>query len=408
MHYAIQIADALAAAHAAGILHGDLKPPNIMITDDGRVKLLDFGLARALASARSEASEAGPSVYMAPEQLKDICRGPDSSSEIFSFGLILHQMLSGRHPFNRRTRAEILTAIRTMKPKSLPSKVPPSLANIVNSCLQRNPEARCPSIQEVFVELKKCQNAESGLNQSAEVAIPSSQFRQVRALARRVGYASVAKSRNALAKMERLLKNASPQVREAITAATKDVILAADPDNSGVSAAAREVRRLTLNVLRMSASAGLAECFKDGEFEHLDLYGMNFAGERLAGISFKASFLVASSFQECDLSAATFAGSWIRNVNFAGAVLSGADMTDADWFNALGLTENQLRSVQSRTLLDCPPDIPAMHHYLDTRYGYPFESWSTQIQKQLQAAWNECLRPGGLRDLVAPWPRTLQ
>ena len=74
---------------------------------------------------------------------------------------------------------------------------------------------------------------------------------------------------------------------------------------------------------------------------------------------------------------------------------------DADWFNALGLTEPQLKAVRPETLRMCPTDVPAMHRYLRARYGLPFESWSARVQAQLRAAWNEYLSPDGLRDLVA-------
>jgi len=405
LHFGVQIAEALSAAYAKGILHGDLKPLNIMVTEDRRVKLLDFGLAAALSSADPQSGEAEPPerfgtrVYMAPEQLDGL--HPDPRSEIFSLGLILHQMLGGKHAFGPGGREETVTAMLTKAPRHLPERVPASVVNLVYRCLQKNPAERPASMQEVLFELKNCRARESGPEEGADDAIPSDEVRRVRAIARRIGYDSIARSRTALTDLERLLKNASPQVRGAAASVLREVILTVDQGRTGLSDPVREVRKLTLDALRACAPGGLAECFQDRGLEHLDLYGMNFAGERLTGMSFQASFLVAASFQKCDLRGATFAGAWIRNGNFAEADLSGADMTDADWFNALGLTENQLRSIRPHTLLDCPADIPAMHHYLAARYVYPFESWSTQIQEEIKAAWNEYLRPGGLRDLAA-------
>ena len=176
-------------------------------------------------------------------------------------------------------------------------------------------------------------------------------------------------------------------------------------DANGLPTSVREVRRLALDVIKLFAQGKLGRCFKDGALECLDLYGMNFASEELSGISFRNCFLVEADFRGSQLAHASFAGAYLRNVNFAEADLSGADLTDADWFNALGLTESQLRLVQRDTLINCPPDLQAMHRFLKSRYGFPFESWSRQVQEQLQAAWNEHLRPGGLRHIVADWRR---
>ena len=100
---------------------------------------------------------------------------------------------------------------------------------------------------------------------------------------------------------------------------------------------------------------------------------------------------------------ASFAGAWIRNVNFAEARLSDVDFTDADWFNALGLTEGQMVSVRRQTIMECPPTLQELHHRLEARYGFRFESWTGQVQEQLKSAWDTYLRPQGLRDAVALW-----
>jgi hypothetical protein len=195
----------------------------------------------------------------------------------------------------------------------------------------------------------------------------------------------------------------SAAAREAATSALKDLILTLDDFGGGIPPSVREVRKWALDVLKILTQNSLSRCFKDRELEHIDLYGMNFAGQTLMGISFRGSFLVETSFEACHLGKASFAGAYIRNVRFAEADLSGADFTDADWFNALALTESQLQSSRIETLMDCPVSLEEMHRYLEARYGLPFQAWSAQVQDQLKTAWSEYLRPKGLRDAVASW-----
>ena len=90
---------------------------------------------------------------------------------------------------------------------------------------------------------------------------------------------------------------------------------------------------------------------------------------------------------------------------FYHGLLDGVDLTGADWFNAIGLTEHQLTSALKDTVMQCPPDVKAFHRLLSFRYRYSFEEWPPHIQKQLIATWDEYLRPGGLRDLVLTWQK---
>src|SRR5262249_24882251 len=147
LDYAIQIARGLAAAHDKGIVHRDLKPENLFVTRDGRVKILDFGLAKLrppldpgaldadtpTASAMTDAGSFLGSVgYMAPEQVR---RSPvDHLSDIFAFGSVLYEMLAGKRPFQGETEAETMTAILKADPPSLcetDARVPVAFERIV-------------------------------------------------------------------------------------------------------------------------------------------------------------------------------------------------------------------------------------------------------------------------------------
>lgn len=164
LKYAAQIADALARAHAAGIVHRDLKPSNIMIAEDGTAKVLDFGLAklRGPASAADEATVTiartgegvvvGTAGYMSPEQV----RGGeiDHRSDIFSFGLLLYEMLSGRRAFQGQSAIEVMNAILKEEPLELPDTVPSALRQIVADCLEKDPAARFESARDLAFALR--------------------------------------------------------------------------------------------------------------------------------------------------------------------------------------------------------------------------------------------------------------
>jgi Tol biopolymer transport system component len=181
LDYALQIAHGLAAAHEKGIIHRDLKPENLFLTKDGRVKILDFGLAKltqggpdpnaslATANLATEAGVVlGTAGYMSPEQVRG--QPLDVRSDIFSFGAILYEMLSGKRAFHGSTPADTMSSILKEEPEDLSAtnrNISPALERIVHHCLEKHPESRFHSARDVAFDLEHLSGVSSA---SARVA----------------------------------------------------------------------------------------------------------------------------------------------------------------------------------------------------------------------------------------------
>ena len=184
--YALQIAHGLAAAHAKGIVHRDLKPENLFVTNDGRVKILDFGLAKLTGTGDGTQSQTevptrrvdtdpgmvmGTMGYMSPEQLKG--QPADHRSDIFSFGAILYEMLSGKRAFRGDSMAETMSAILREDPPDLSETnktVSPALERVVHHCLEKNPEERFHSARDLAFAIESLSGAATSSGQTMTMA----------------------------------------------------------------------------------------------------------------------------------------------------------------------------------------------------------------------------------------------
>ena len=186
-----QIADGLAAAHDHGIIHRDLKPGNLRVTADGRLKILDFGLARVARPAKLEEltqsiatdTVSGTLPYMAPEQLAG--EPPDQRSDIYAAGTVLYEMATGRRPFTEKLATKLTDAIlhqTPVPPRAFNANVSPELERIILKCLEKDPSHRYHSARELEIDLRRLLSGESAVSLPARPVLrPSSKILRISA-----------------------------------------------------------------------------------------------------------------------------------------------------------------------------------------------------------------------------------
>ncbi len=203
LDYAQQVAQGMAAAHEKGIIHRDLKPENLFVTKDGRVKILDFGLAKLIETNGAGASSdlptrrvntdagaiMGTAGYMSPEQLRGT--SVDPRTDIFSFGSVLYEMLSGRKAFQRDSTADTISAILREDPPELSdtnSSINPGIERVVRRCLEKNREQRFHSASDLAFALGSLTDTQPSDGATAIMTVASTSTADTRNRWSRLGW----------------------------------------------------------------------------------------------------------------------------------------------------------------------------------------------------------------------------
>jgi eukaryotic-like serine/threonine-protein kinase len=176
LQYAIHIGDALQAAHVKGIVHRDVKCENIMLTSDGRIKVMDFGLAKLKGSLKltRTSSTVGTLGYMAPEQIQG--GEVDARSDIFSFGVVLFELLTGKLPFRGEHEAALMYSIVNEEPDSVLKfrpELPPELDRIIRRALEKDPEDRYQHADDFVSEIRRLQKTSTRVSRSSLASMPA-------------------------------------------------------------------------------------------------------------------------------------------------------------------------------------------------------------------------------------------
>jgi serine/threonine protein kinase/tetratricopeptide (TPR) repeat protein len=180
MSYGVQVADALAHAHERGVVHGDLKTGNLIVSDGGRIKVVDFGLARRHfpdkpAASKTDHGFRGTAYAMAPEQWRG--ERADKRSDVWAFGVLLYEMLSGTRPFTQEPLPELVSAILQSSPPPLPDNVRYGLRRIVERCLAKKPEQRYHGGSELRSALDAVSGASDAVRLSNITSQPEASWR---------------------------------------------------------------------------------------------------------------------------------------------------------------------------------------------------------------------------------------